>query len=688
MPSEDEPELGVERIVWLEQGKKVLEEKLQKQTEELDCYRRQGDVISQLEEDNAALEVKLREKSQELDGEQRERNVKEKALEDRILEVELVTHTLQDEKQRVLDESREKLMKKNTEVSKQLEDYKHLYATLQAEHSDLMKFKATATQQKKIIDQFRNGKYDYGKLLLRGQETELPTPTLAIEQFTDSLGSQIAGLREEIARLETELNEERRNHEQSRQILDQSQERIRGLEVELDQSELYVQELDEQRQHEVEDLRIKCRAIDQSCRARLRNAGILIDDQPRTPEGGLKKRTRRRLRKGRSEQNTAADTESIPGGMDNMAHSTPDGVEEYINTFSEDAEEPDRTAHALKKELGSQHNSDAISLSSIHAQDDDTTIRCSPAIGRFAPPQSPHDSTITQVFEVANIQPNLKSYKDAATESEESAPPAINTPVTQANDPPKTCMTYKDAATHAEKSAMPAMNTQSTQTDDPHKTRMIYKDAATQTKKTKMRTIGTQVTPTDDRPETGKIYKNAATQAKKTKMRAIGTQVTLIGDRPKTKTVGLQTDPPPETKAVGCQTNARNTDAQSQTPTITYATAAVQTPATPAPKQATFYTDLKSWGSSILTRKLITALYILIFLACLTVVILSVRYQMMALKERNMWLQANDVSRRATVYIRHANSNGLRVGWLWEEKLLQLEDTPLGFAEKYRRYGA
>ena len=132
----------------------------------------------------------------------------------------------------------------------------------------------------------------------------------------------------------------------------------------------------------------------------------------------------------------------------------------------------------------------------------------------------------------------------------------------------------------------------------------------------------------------------------------------------------------------------KNATKCTETTKVTYATSGAKTEIAQARNQTTFYTDLKTYGSFLLKRKVKVALYTFFFLLCIFVFIWSLYNQALALRERDMWLRANDISRRSTIYIRYANSEKVRVGWLWEERLMILEKEPFGLAAKYSRYGA
>ncbi|KAL9099846.1 MAG: hypothetical protein Q9163_004709 [Psora crenata] len=678
MESENEPEPGVKRNASLEQANRKLEEKLQKLTEEHARCRKQGDVVSQLEEDNAALETKLREMFQELDRERKERKAKEKAQEDRILETENVINRLQEEKQKTVHDFREKFRKKNAEAAKQLENYKQLYATLQVEQHNRKQITAVVEKQRKVIDQFMVGKNDHAKMLLKGYDVEAMAPTPTVQHFTDSLGSQIGGLQEEVTRLETDLANERRVHmqaiegtrQESREILEASQERIRELEDELGRSddrdkETIVIEL----HNEVDALHIKCRAIEQSCNAKLRNAGILREP-PQTPDPNVKKKTRRR-RKGRNQESNLADTESIRGSVDDVDDAMSKDTAESSHVQSEDTDRSDLTPQALRNELGSQHNSDAVSLSGTQMEDEDVTLTFSQEMGDATPTptlQSTHDWAQSQVFEGAKIEPQLEVYTHAAIKAEEAA----KTYKDAATESDEALITYKDAATEPEE-VLKAYKDAAT---GPKQNFKAYKDAATESNKTVRSAKMDQAVQTDPSRKTRDVQ--SQTKSSTAAHRSSQTKRVKIVELTKYKSKSTETQ----------MFDAQPTDTHTMMPTVIYATAAVQAETRTAPKQASLYADLKSWASYLFTHKVRTTLYILMFLLCLTLLAWSLHHQTLALRERQMWLQANDVSRRATVYIRNANNKGMRVGWLWEEKLLKLEETAMGFAEKYRRFGA
>ena len=81
------------------------------------------------------------------------------------------------------------------------------------------------------------------------------------------------------------------------------------------------------------------------------------------------------------------------------------------------------------------------------------------------------------------------------------------------------------------------------------------------------------------------------------------------------------------------------------------------------------------------------AILVLFFLLTLATLIWSVHTQILATRERSMWQNANDVSRKAIIYITNMAGEGKRVGWLWEEKLMKLEVADAGFYEKRKWLG-
>lgn len=85
--------------------------------------------------------------------------------------------------------------------------------------------------------------------------------------------------------------------------------------------------------------------------------------------------------------------------------------------------------------------------------------------------------------------------------------------------------------------------------------------------------------------------------------------------------------------------------------------------------------------------------YILIFLFSLFVLLCgwflawAISSQLDALRERAMWLDANDMSRRATIYFTDASAHGRRLGWLWQPNALNHIEKPYHYAESMVGFG-
>ncbi|KAL9636308.1 MAG: hypothetical protein Q9164_002910 [Protoblastenia rupestris] len=700
-------------------AKRECEEKLQNANEELDRLRREREVIiSQLEEDKAALEKKLSDKTSKLDGERRERRKKEKALEDRIVEVENVITNLGHEKQSFISEYSEKFKKLNAQRRKQLEDYEHLRQTLVVEQGYRQRAETIVVNQGKTIDGYTVGRPPHERMIAKGQRPGMQAPMPKIEHFTETLASQIHGLHGEIARLETDLAKERQTREgfrqENRHIQSASQQRIKELENELGQVDHGPAERAKELQEKVDDLQVKLRIQGQSLKDKIKSLGGTTDESPSTPGPNGRNRRVRKNKKGPNRESPAVDPESIRDPDDDGLHSTHKDAEGNSHAHLEDVDGVHHTPGALKHELGSQHNSDAKSLSSHHTQDDDPTLRFNTNIPGFAPPakmQSTQDWAKSQIFEVANIEPKLQVYKDATTQIQAAGPPATDSQGTQTDSiiivEPKT---NELAGTQTEdiKILDSAKNeTGGTQTKD-----IKILDSA------KNETAGTQTKDI-------KILDSAKNETTSTQT----TQITIVDeeknkeagiqtDLPIISEAGTQTDAPAETCHAESQTNPntqaesssqtehvriiypskystrgmetqtadlQHTGTQTSTPTTTTST---QTSPLPTMPQTTFYTDLKAWLSHLFTYKVRTIIYTLLFLLLLFTFIWSLYHQSMALKERNMWLRANDVSRRSTILIRHSNSKNVRIGWLWEAKLLKLEAEPMNLAEKYAKFGS
>ena len=71
---------------------------------------------------------------------------------------------------------------------------------------------------------------------------------------------------------------------------------------------------------------------------------------------------------------------------------------------------------------------------------------------------------------------------------------------------------------------------------------------------------------------------------------------------------------------------------------------------------------------------------------CLGFLFWAISNQLEAIRERNMWLDANDMSRRATIYFTDATKNGRNVGWPWRTNALKHIDKPYALGGGWTRY--
>ena len=86
-------------------------------------------------------------------------------------------------------------------------------------------------------------------------------------------------------------------------------------------------------------------------------------------------------------------------------------------------------------------------------------------------------------------------------------------------------------------------------------------------------------------------------------------------------------------------------------------------------------------------RFLPTLLSSLFILLCAGFLAWAISSQLDALRERAMWLDANDMSRRATIYFIDASAHGRRQGWLWRPSALNHIEKPYLYAESMVGFG-
>ena len=151
-----------------------------------------------------------------------------------------------------------------------------------------------------------------------------------------------------------------------------------------------------------------------------------------------------------------------------------------------------------------------------------------------------------------------------------------------------------------------------------------------------------------------------------------GPEVAVSSETIAYSSVKTQTDFVPAQAQVAVQTEPNYSSAAIQAE-AEYVSTAVQADTTPLASESGFYADLKTWVDHALTRKLRVVLTFLFLLLTLSVLIWSLRTQIQATRERRMWLDANDVSRRSAIYLTNVSGVGKRVGWIWEERLMRLE---------------
>ena len=75
-------------------------------------------------------------------------------------------------------------------------------------------------------------------------------------------------------------------------------------------------------------------------------------------------------------------------------------------------------------------------------------------------------------------------------------------------------------------------------------------------------------------------------------------------------------------------------------------------------------------------RYILFFLFLLFLLLCGGFLAWAISNQVDALRERAMWLDANDMSRRATIYLTDASAHGRRLGWLWRPSALRHVEKP------------
>ena len=87
------------------------------------------------------------------------------------------------------------------------------------------------------------------------------------------------------------------------------------------------------------------------------------------------------------------------------------------------------------------------------------------------------------------------------------------------------------------------------------------------------------------------------------------------------------------------------------------------------------------------SRSILIFLFSLFVFLCGWFLTWAISSQLAALRERAMWLDANDMSRRATIYFIDASAHGRRLGWLWQPIALNHIEKPYYYAESMVGFG-
>ena len=677
-----------------------------KLNEEQSSTREQSDLISQLEEDRTALETKLKSTSKELEDERRSNKKKELALEQRISDAEDQVTKLEVEneaKRRTISEQMALINKNDLKIKNQDENYSKLFRNLQIEHTARDRGKETI---KKLVDTI--------ELVLKGQRTNAKeiiaegrnialTEIPHLDELAESLAQQVQCLNWDVLELEDKQQKERYMHaddvdrlrEDNRQSLRAYQARISELQYDL----AHAQALRESRPANDGGKCPTCSTLvaESVSQDPAQSAPQEPQQDGSTPIRPKRRRRQKKKNKVALEGNTM-DPSPLGTGEAPSQLQAP-AVAQYES--SEDEGKRQLTPRPLKNELGSQHNSDVMSNSSVQTPDDDITVRFGQVIGQPTIPFNPEltqDLTKSPIFEVAIVKPTsdrcvqTRPMQDSAMQTDDLRKSAIK----PTSDSCTQTIAMQDSAMQTDdlrKSAIKPTSDSCTQTiamqdsamqtaDPPQKIAPVH--VSTQTTPVeiidlaKYKTVGTD-TQAEDLPQIP-AQRDSLSQSSSTKPNV----PTKAKNKSKKKATTTQTDEVNRSVSTYVEASAQTISPQKPTTVDAFQ----QTIPAPTAEQTTFYTDLKAWASYLFSRKVRTIFYTLLILSVFAIVIYSIYQQILASRERDMWLRANDVSRRATIYIRYANGKGMRVAWLWEEKLLNLEEKFIETPEKYLPFRA